>query len=158
MELLFGLALLVAAIVVARLAARGILRRGEEPRTKKLPRLQAELPKVGNPGSATSAQLSQLKNSGLPDLDWKALSDKQATILIDSVHYIETVWARDFGGRAGGLPADTLEAAVSAILNQESYCERVVTWEEGYYETGEKVVPDDACHVAVTNVLKGVPL
>ena len=27
--------------------------------------------------------------------------------------------------------------------------------DEGYYEAGEEVVPDDACHTAVSNVLRG---
>ena len=108
MELLLGLALLVAAIVVARLAARGILRRGEEPRTKKLPRLQAGLPEVGTPGSATPAQLSQLKNSGLPDLDWKALSDKQATILIDSVSLHRNCFGRETSAGAQAVCRPTL--------------------------------------------------
>ena len=155
MELILGLALLVAAIVVARLAVRTIMNRGEKPAEKKLPRVQAELPKVGIPGSAGPKQQSQLRSSGLQELDWRVLSDKQATILIDCIHYVETVWVRDFGKDAGALPADTLEAAISTILRNQSYCERVVTWDEGYYETGERVVPDDACHVAVAHVLRG---
>ena len=155
MELLLGLGLLVAAVFVASLAARGIMRRAEKPKAKKLPRVQARLPTIGDPGSATPEQLGRLRSAGLRSLDEKVLSDKQATILIDCLHYIEAIWVHDFGRRAGELPADVLESAVSEILDHPSYCERVVTWEEGYYEAGEKVVPDDACHTAIANVLKG---
>ncbi len=156
MELLAGLVLLVAAILVARLAARALFRRREAPKARTLPQLQAQLPKVGTPGSATPEQLARLQKSALPALDWAVLSDKQATILIDCLHYIEVVWERDFERRSVELPVEILEAAVSEILTHPSYCERVVTWDEGYYEAGEKVVPDDACHTAVMNVLRGV--
>ena len=66
------------------------------------------------------------------------------------------VWERDFDRRPAELSAEAVEAAVSEILTHPSYCERVVTWDEGYYEAGEKIVPDDACHTAVMNVLRGV--
>lgn len=156
MELLAGLVLLVAAVIVARLAVRSFVRRREEPKARTLPQLQTQLPKVGTPGSATREQLARLRKSALPALDWAVLSDKQATILVDCLHYIEAVWERDFDRRPAELSAEAVEAAVSEILTHPSYCERVVTWDEGYYEAGEKIVPDDACHTAIMNVLRGV--
>ena len=155
MELLIGLALLVAAIFAARLAVRSFMRRGEEPQAATLPRLQAQLPNIGTSGSATSEQVARLRKSALPSLDRAVLSDRQATLLIDCLHYVETIWGRDFDRRPGDLSAEVLEAAVGEILTHPSYCERVVTWDEGYYEAGEEVVPDDACHTAVMHVLKG---
>ncbi len=113
--------------------------------------LGMKLPKLGESGSITEADMRKLSEQGVvtPYQTW--LSTEQGSLLLECGTYLEALWSRSMGIDAP-LPKDARRAGLTTLLGHGSYCDDARMWVR--HEAQDIDPPDDLCARHLIAVLR----